>query len=198
MQFFVLFIFLWKDWWVNVYAPVWYVHICKYMRVCVCVMIHSAHSLWSGLRSCVARVTSFSAMLVGMWWVWLRPAHKTLHPGTVLLPLQTGKQRPMGKPHRRPASKASLYCCFFSVPHMLQLSWPGGQDLKLLAVVVFCLCDQFHFTWRRRIELLWKPMSLDLIILNVRNWFSFLLIWSDFFMHLLFLSVLKNTAMSWN
>lgn len=111
----------------------WNVHIyvCMYVSryLCMCYDAQCTRSLRSGCSSCVARVTSFSAMLVGMWWVWLRPAHKTLNPGTVLLPLQTGKQRPMGKPHRQPASRASLYCSFFffSVPHMLELSWPTGS-----------------------------------------------------------------------
>lgn len=38
-----------------------------------------ARSLWSGW-SCMARVTSSSSVLVGMWRVWWRPAHKALHP----------------------------------------------------------------------------------------------------------------------
>lgn len=56
-----------------------------------------------------------------------RPAHKTLHPGTVLLPLQTGKRRPMGKPHRRPASGVSLSdCCFFFLPPSLPFQPPSS------------------------------------------------------------------------
>lgn len=114
-----------------------YQSMCMYMYAysilceCVCVMMLSARRLWSGCSSCVARVTSFIAMLVGMWWVRLRPAHKTLHPGTVLLPLQTRKQRPMGKPHRQPALWASLNCCFFCPTHAAAQLTRGSGPLAL-------------------------------------------------------------------
>lgn len=107
------------------------------MCVCACVKMLCARCLWSGCSSCVARVTSSSAMLVGMWRVWLRPAHKTLRPGTVLLPLQTGKQRPMGKPHKQPVSRSSLCCCFFQSHTCLSSADPGVRTFSLL---VLCLC----------------------------------------------------------
>lgn len=114
-----------------------YTYISIYVCMCMC---YDARCLWSGCSSCVARVTSSTAMLVGMWWVWLRPAHKTLHPGTVLLPLQTGKLRPMGKPHRRPASGASLYCCFFFSPtHAAAQLTRGSGPLASGRCGVLCL-----------------------------------------------------------
>lgn len=141
--------FLQNVWWVSPSAPVYNVHVCLNVsvRVCLCDIKLSAHSLWSGCSSCVAKVTSFSAMLVGMWRLRLRPAHKTLHPGTVLLPLQTGKQRPMGKPHRRPVSGASLYCCFFFQSHTCCSS--ADPRVKTLSS---CLCGSLS---------LW-PVSLHL------------------------------------
>lgn len=113
--------------------------------MCVCVLMYSARSLWSGYSSCTARVTSSSAMLVGTWWVWLRPAHKALHPGTVLLPLQTGKQRPMRKPHRRPESGASLRCCFFQ-SHTCCIS-ADRQVVTFGFRLLSYLWEQFHFNW---------------------------------------------------
>lgn len=120
------------------------------MFECANVKMLRARSLWSGSSSCMARVTSSSSMLVGMWRVWLRPAHKTLHPGTVLLPLQTEKQQPMGKPHRRLKLRASLHCCFFQL-----WTCSSSADLQvrtfkdILAAVIFWLCDQFHFNKKK-------------------------------------------------
>lgn len=96
---------------------------CK-LKACACVGFISAHSLRPGCSGCVARVTSSSAMLVGMWRLWLRPAHKTSQPGTVLLPLQTGKQRPTGEATQAASVKSFsllllrffIYFFFFSSP----------------------------------------------------------------------------------
>lgn len=141
-----------------------YVHIYVY----VCVLMYSARSLRSGSSSCMARVTSSNAMLVGMWWVWLRPAHKTLHPGTVLLPLQTGKQRPMGKPHRQPTSGASLYCSFFqSHTCTAHSSADLGSGPLAFARCGLVYGNSFTSPEQRRMELLCKLLLLmarDLII----------------------------------
>ncbi|KAJ4929834.1 hypothetical protein JOQ06_018855, partial [Pogonophryne albipinna] len=47
----------------------------------------------------------------------------------------TGKLRPMGKPHRQPASGASLYCCFFQSHAHRRSADPGVTTFKLLAMV---------------------------------------------------------------
>lgn len=135
----------------NLFVRVWNVHV--YM--CVCVLMYSARSLWSGCSSCMARVTSSNAMLVGMWWVWFRPAHKTLHPGIVLLPLQTRKQWPMGKPHKRPTSGASLCCSFFQSHTCCRSADHGSGPL---AFGCCCLVSGNSFTSpeQRRMELLHK------------------------------------------
>lgn len=88
---------------------------------------HSVHGEWPCGLACscsVAKVTSSSATLVGMWRVRPRPAHKTLHPGTGLLPLQTGNQWP----HRRSKPEASFCSCFFCTWGSGPLAF-GNRDL---------------------------------------------------------------------
>lgn len=82
-----------------------------FVGVCVCA---TTRDLWSGCFCRMARVTSSCLQPVGMWWVWLRPTHKLLHPGTITLPLQTRKQRPRGKPHRQPATSGEARGFFSS------------------------------------------------------------------------------------
>lgn len=146
--------------------------ICKSITyVCMCSDAQCTRFLWFGCRSCMARVTSFSAMPVGMWGLWLRPAHKTLYPGTVLLPLQTGKQRPMGKPHRQPASGASLYDCLFQSHTCRNSADPGVRIFSFWLLWYSVSVTSFTSPEHRRITLLWKLlllMSVDsTIIINV-------------------------------